>query len=188
MSLGGTDLNLVIALKALLEEDNVTKAGAKIGKSQPAMSTALARLRRHHKDELLVRVGRDYELTPFARALIPSVQQTVSSVECALDIGRRFDVPDGDGQRLEVFLAKRLGSWTASGTRPSGRLADRPSATWSGAPRARFPCDLLALGPRPPARPSAPLPSERYRRCPPRRLPLSVGSLLPFVRMLAWSR
>ena len=91
MSLGGTDLNLVIALKALLEEGNVTKAGAKIGKSQPAMSTALARLRRHYKDELLVRVGRDYELTPFAKALIPSVQQTVSSVECALDIGRRFD-------------------------------------------------------------------------------------------------
>ncbi|HEY3903294.1 MAG TPA: LysR family transcriptional regulator [Streptosporangiaceae bacterium] len=91
MGLGGTDLNLVIALKALLEEGNVTKAGAKIGKSQPAMSTALARLRRHYKDELLVRVGRDYELTPFARALIPSVQQTVSSVECALDIGRRFD-------------------------------------------------------------------------------------------------
>jgi DNA-binding transcriptional LysR family regulator len=91
MSLGGTDLNLVIALKALLEEGNVTKAGAKIGKSQPAMSTALARLRRHYKDELLVRVGRDYELTPFARALVPSVQQTLSSVELALDIGRRFD-------------------------------------------------------------------------------------------------
>jgi DNA-binding transcriptional LysR family regulator len=91
MSLGGTDLNLVIALKALLEEGNVTRAGAKIGKSQPAMSTALARLRRHYKDELLVRVGRDYELTPFARALIPSVQQTVTSVECALDISPRFD-------------------------------------------------------------------------------------------------
>jgi len=91
MSLGGTDLNLVVALKALLEEGNVTKAGAKIGKSQPAMSTALARLRRHYKDELLVRVGRDYELTPFAKALIPSVQQTVSSVEYALDIGQRFD-------------------------------------------------------------------------------------------------
>jgi DNA-binding transcriptional LysR family regulator len=91
MSLGGTDLNLVVALRALLEEGNVTKAGAKIGKSQPAMSTALARLRRHYKDELLVRVGRDYELTPFARALVPTVQQTLNSVELALDAGRRFD-------------------------------------------------------------------------------------------------
>src|ERR1700755_2208849 len=91
MSLGGTDLNLVVALRALLEEGNVTRAGEKIGKSQPAMSTALARLRRHYQDELLVRVGRDYELTPFARALVPSFQQTLSSVELALDTGRRFD-------------------------------------------------------------------------------------------------
>src|ERR1700757_4339413 len=80
MSLGGTDLNLLVALKALLEEGNVTKAGAKIGKSQPAMSTALARLRRHYKDELLVRVGRDYELPPFAKTLVPSVRRTLSAV------------------------------------------------------------------------------------------------------------
>src|ERR1700689_5748925 len=91
MSLGGTDLNLMVALRALLEEGNVTKAGAKIGKSQPAMSTALARLRRHYQDELLVRVGRDYELTPFAKALVPSVQQTLQCVELALDTGSRFD-------------------------------------------------------------------------------------------------
>jgi DNA-binding transcriptional LysR family regulator len=91
MSLGGTDLNLMVALRALLEEGNVTRAGAKIGKSQPAMSTALARLRRHYQDELLVRVGRDYELTPFAKALVPSVQQTLQCVELALDTGSRFD-------------------------------------------------------------------------------------------------
>ncbi len=91
MSLGGTDLNLMVALRALLEEGNVTKAGAKIGKSQPAMSTALARLRRHYQDDLLVRVGRDYELTPFARALVPSVQQTMHGVQQALGTGGRFD-------------------------------------------------------------------------------------------------
>jgi DNA-binding transcriptional LysR family regulator len=91
MSLGGIDLKLVVALKALLEEGNVTKAGAKIGKSQPAMSTALARLRRHYGDDLLVRVGRDYELTPFAKALLPSVQQTLHCVDLTLDTSRRFD-------------------------------------------------------------------------------------------------
>jgi len=101
MSLGGTDLNLMIALKALLEEGNVTKAGAKIGKSQPAMSTALARLRRHYRDELLVRVGRDYELTPFAKALVPSVQQTLRAVELALDTGRRFD-PATSGHSFQI--------------------------------------------------------------------------------------
>lgn len=91
LPLGGTDLNLLVALKALLEEGNVTKAGAKIGKSQPAMSTALARLRRHYKDELLVRVGRDYELTPFAKTLVPSVRRTMNAVEAALAAGRAFD-------------------------------------------------------------------------------------------------
>lgn len=91
MSLGGTDLNLMVALKALLEEGNVTRAGVKIGKSQPTMSTALARLRRHYQDDLLIRVGRDYELTPFAKALVPSVQQALQCVDLALDRGRRFD-------------------------------------------------------------------------------------------------
>jgi DNA-binding transcriptional LysR family regulator len=91
MSLGGTDLNLMVALKALLEEGNVTRAGAKIGKSQPTMSTALARLRRHYQDDLLVRVGRDYELTPFARALLPSAQQALQCADLALDTGRRFE-------------------------------------------------------------------------------------------------
>lgn len=91
MSLGGTDLNLMVALKALLEEGNVTKAGTKIGKGQPAMSTALARLRRHYQDDLLVRVGRDYELTPFAKALLPSVQQSMQTVGLALGTGGSFD-------------------------------------------------------------------------------------------------
>src|SRR5712691_10730751 len=87
MGLVGTDLNLVIALKALLEEGNVTKAGAKIGKSQPAMSTALARLRRHYKDELLVRVGRDYELPPIRLSLRSSSPSARSSARSTSAVG-----------------------------------------------------------------------------------------------------
>jgi hypothetical protein len=64
MSLGGTDLNLLNALRVLLEEVNVTHAGRRLNMGQPAMSGALARLRRQFGDELLVRSGRDYELTP----------------------------------------------------------------------------------------------------------------------------
>ncbi|MGW6059623.1 LysR family transcriptional regulator [Streptomyces sp. NPDC055189] len=63
------DLNLVIALRALLEERNVTRAGARVGLSQPAMSAALGRLRRHFDDELLARAGGSYELTPLGLAL-----------------------------------------------------------------------------------------------------------------------
>ena len=76
MALGGIDLNLLVILQALLEEGNVTRAGMRVGMPQPAMSIALARLRRHYKDELLLRTGNGYELTPLARSLLPSVQES----------------------------------------------------------------------------------------------------------------
>ncbi|MET9089260.1 LysR family transcriptional regulator [Streptomyces sp. NPDC004237] len=69
MNLSRLDLNLVVALRALLEERNVTRAGERIGLSQPAMSAALARLRRHFDDELLARAGNTYELTPLGASL-----------------------------------------------------------------------------------------------------------------------
>ena len=69
MNLSRLDLNLVVALRALLEERNVTRAGERIGLSQPAMSAALARLRRHFDDELLARAGNSYELTPLGASL-----------------------------------------------------------------------------------------------------------------------
>ncbi len=76
MALGGIDLNLLVILQALLEEGNVTRAGVRVGMPQPAMSIALARLRRHYKDELLLRTGNGYELTPLARSLLPAVQES----------------------------------------------------------------------------------------------------------------
>ncbi|WP_308311051.1 LysR family transcriptional regulator [Streptomyces sp. GbtcB6] len=69
MNLSRLDLNLVLALRALLEERNVTRAGERVGLSQPAMSAALSRLRRHFDDELLARTGNTYELTPLGVAL-----------------------------------------------------------------------------------------------------------------------
>jgi DNA-binding transcriptional LysR family regulator len=91
MALGGTDLNLLLPLKVLLEEGNVTRAGQRLELSQPAMSAALARLRRRFDDELLVRAGRDYELTPFARDLLPEVQHAVRLMGAALQLEDEFD-------------------------------------------------------------------------------------------------
>jgi DNA-binding transcriptional LysR family regulator len=70
VNLASLDLNLVVALRALLEERNVTKAGRRIGLSQPAASAALARLRHHFDDDLLSRVGGRYELTALGLALL----------------------------------------------------------------------------------------------------------------------
>jgi DNA-binding transcriptional LysR family regulator len=60
------DLNLLVALDALLQERGVSKAAARLGLGQPALSASLARLRRHFGDELLIRRGNTYELTPMA--------------------------------------------------------------------------------------------------------------------------
>ncbi|MFT4215082.1 MAG: LysR family transcriptional regulator [Microbacterium sp.] len=86
-----TDLNLLVALRALLEEANVTRAGERVGSGQSTMSTALARLRAVFQDELLVRIGRDYELTPLARQILPHVQLTLPLIAQALGQHEPFD-------------------------------------------------------------------------------------------------
>lgn len=69
MRLAQLDLNLLVPLDALLQERSVTRAAARLGLSQPALSAALRRLRRHFDDPLLVRVGNNYELSPLGVAL-----------------------------------------------------------------------------------------------------------------------
>jgi DNA-binding transcriptional LysR family regulator len=104
MPVGGVDLNLLITLRALLEEENVTHAGARLGLSQPSMSIALARLRRHYKDELLVRNGRDYCLTPLARALLPSVTESLRLTDAAFGRTETF-VPGKSDQVFSLTLS-----------------------------------------------------------------------------------
>ncbi len=67
--LEGVDLNLLPPLAALLEERHVTRAAERSGLSQPAMSRALARLRQALDDQLLVRDGTGYVLTPRAERI-----------------------------------------------------------------------------------------------------------------------
>src|SRR5438309_2966894 len=67
--LEGVDLNLLPLLAALLEERHVTRAAERSGLSQPAMSRALARLRQVLDDQLLVRDGTGYVLTPRAERI-----------------------------------------------------------------------------------------------------------------------
>lgn len=91
MDIAEKNLNLLVALRALLEETNVTRAGARIQMGQSSVSSALSKLRVMFGDELLVRVGRDYELTPLGRLLLPQVQSTLPLIERALGSGDPFD-------------------------------------------------------------------------------------------------
>jgi LysR family nod box-dependent transcriptional activator len=64
------DLNLLVSLHALLTERSVTRAAERLHLSQPALSMALGRLRRHFDDQILARRGNTYELTPLALRLL----------------------------------------------------------------------------------------------------------------------
>jgi len=95
MNLASLDLNLLIALDALLLEANVGRAAMRIGLSQPAASHALRRLRDVLGDPLLVRAGARMELTPRAQALRAPLAQ-------ALDQVRGLFMPDDfDAARSE---------------------------------------------------------------------------------------
>jgi DNA-binding transcriptional LysR family regulator len=95
MNLSSLDLNLLVALDALLLEANVSRAAMRIHLSQPATSHALQRLRDLIGDPLLVRVGARMELTPRAQALRGPLAQ-------ALDQVRGLFVPDDfDAARSE---------------------------------------------------------------------------------------
>jgi len=88
MNLNSLDLNLLVALDALLGETSVSRAAMRIGLSQPATSHALQRLRDLIGDPLLVRSGARMELTPRAQALRAPLAQ-------ALDQVRALFIPDG---------------------------------------------------------------------------------------------
>lgn len=81
MNLRQFDLNLLLALDALLKEKNVTRAAARLFMSQPAVSGMLARLRQAFDDELLVRVGRNLELTEFAAGIAGRVHKCVLELD-----------------------------------------------------------------------------------------------------------
>ncbi len=101
MNLTQFDLNLLVSLDALLIEKNVTRAGQRVGLSQPAMSGTLSRLRELFKDELLVRVGRNLELTPLAQELAPLLREKLQGVEDLLNAQRHF-VPEREERTFTI--------------------------------------------------------------------------------------
>src|SRR5262249_51234980 len=91
MNLSQIDLNLLVALAALLEERSVTRAGKRLGLSQPATSNALSRLREQLDDALLVRSGSGMVLTPHAESLLPRLREALLQVEQVMEKQRPFE-------------------------------------------------------------------------------------------------
>lgn len=91
MNLHRLDLNLLVALDALLTEQSVTRAAHRIFVGQPAMSGSLTRLREHFQDELIVRVGRTMVLTPFGASLAPRVSEALANLQAIVRSRPGFD-------------------------------------------------------------------------------------------------
>ncbi|XZN91831.1 MAG: LysR family transcriptional regulator [Microcoleus sp.] len=91
MNLSGIDLNLLVVFDALMTERQVTRAGERIGLSQPATSNALARLRNLTQDELFVRSSGGLHPTPVAIALARQIQPALNQIQTALSPAQPFD-------------------------------------------------------------------------------------------------
>lgn len=102
MNLAGLDLNLLVALDALLREVSVSRAADRIGLSQPAASHALRRLRDLMGDPLLVRAGPRMELTPRAEALREPLAAALAQVQ-GLFVEEAFD-PATSGRRFKCMI------------------------------------------------------------------------------------
>ncbi|MEH2543666.1 DNA-binding transcriptional LysR family regulator [Bradyrhizobium sp. AZCC 2262] len=91
VNLGRIDLNLLVHLDALLTERSVTRAAARVGIGQSAMSHNLARLRDLFGDELLTRGSDGMRLTPRAVTLFEPVRTMLAQVEALVSCDQAFD-------------------------------------------------------------------------------------------------
>ena len=85
------DLNLLVTLEALLVEQNVTKAAARLHLSQPAVSAQLSRLRIEFDDPLLIPAQRGMTPTAKAMELLEPLRQAMDQVRATVASHRNFD-------------------------------------------------------------------------------------------------
>lgn len=104
MHLRNFDMNLLVALDALLSECNVTRAADRLCVSQPAMSNALQRIRDHFDDPILVRSGREMRRTALAETLVEPVRALILHAETILKGESRFD-PSTAERTLRVAMS-----------------------------------------------------------------------------------
>jgi len=128
------DLNLLVVFEAVLRERSVTKAGDKLGLSQPAMSHALNRLRWMLKDQLFVRTPDGMMPTPRAEHLAEPISRALRDLKRTLD-PEEFAPEEAD--RRFVIAMNNYAAVVLSGPvfgecralAPHVRLSLRPSGT-----------------------------------------------------------
>ena len=118
------NLNLLPTLKVLLETRNISRAAELLNLSQPSISKQLGQLRSEFGDELLVREGQRWLLTPRAEALAAQLADSLGALE------RLYEAPEFAPERCErVFRLASSATWPSTSCRTSVR-------PWRGPPRA----------------------------------------------------
>lgn len=98
------DLNLLVAFDALMAERSVTRAGKRTGRTQPAMSAALARLRSLFGDELFVRSPAGLQPTQRASELAEPLGRALAEISRTLHFTQRFE-PATSSQAFTLALS-----------------------------------------------------------------------------------
>ncbi|MQW18735.1 transcriptional regulator NodD1 [Sinorhizobium meliloti] len=104
MRFRGLDLNLLVALDALMTERKLTAAARRVKLSQPAMSAAIARLRTYFGDELFSMQGRELIPTPRAEALAPAVRDALLHIQLSVIAWDPLNPAQSD-RRFRIILS-----------------------------------------------------------------------------------
>jgi DNA-binding transcriptional LysR family regulator len=132
--LGAIDLNLLVVFDAVMQERNVTRAGQRLGLSQPAMSHALTRLRHMLKDDLFIRSPKGMLPTPRAEQLASPVRLALDGLQHSLEPAQFVPAKAARSFRLAVdnySAVVLVGQIAARITKiaPAVTLEFRPSGT-----------------------------------------------------------
>lgn len=104
MDLAKFDLNLLVVFDAMVRHGNVTAAGSELGLSQPAVSYALAKMRKAFEDPLFVRVGSSMQPTARALAMIDAVRDVLQRIRTDMLSPSAFD-PAHSNREFRVAMS-----------------------------------------------------------------------------------
>jgi len=107
MRFKGLDLNLLLALDALLDEKSVSRAAERLHLSQPAMSAALRRLREYFNDPILKQHGKRMVATAHAGIIHDELKGVLSSVDALISKTASFD-PTTSSRKFSVTASDYL--------------------------------------------------------------------------------
>lgn len=184
MDISGHDLPLLASLRIMLDERNVTRAAARLGISQPALSAQLARLRDVFGDPLLTPAssGKGMVLTPRGAALREPLRHALQQLEAVVSAPPAFNpatsertfslgANDNAGAIIGTRLIQRLRSGRSPGLRLALRATD-PATLVGQLESGDIDIALVSQAVLPKGLPHAPLLQEKFmmaqRKCHPR--------------------